>query len=186
VLLASALRRDDPQGTEQALRQAIEDIELEIENLRGIISDLRPSLLDDIGLLPAVEALVDRRGEGGLAITASLVVPDSQPLDPELETAVYRLVQEALTNVVKHAGAQTASVRIEADGNRLTVEVKDDGRGFDPDAHSDGFGLAGIRERVYLARGSLEVKSGSRGTTLRAQLPLEPPADSSDAQQLVS
>src|SRR5205807_5347394 len=72
VLLASALRRGDAAGSEQAMRQAIEDVELEIDNLRAIIADLRPSLLDDLGLLPAIEALTDRRRDDGLVIATEI------------------------------------------------------------------------------------------------------------------
>jgi signal transduction histidine kinase len=193
VLLASALRREDPDTKEQAIRQAIEDIELEIGNLRGIITDLRPSLLDDLGLIPAIESLLDRRREAGLKITSDLELPDRGQAErvfaPELETTVYRLIQEALTNVVKHANADTVRVLVRASDVELVVEIEDDGRGFDPEAKTQGFGLAGIRERVYLAGGRLEVRSGDDGTVVRAHLPVrtvsEPTADSA-ADQIAS
>ena len=193
VLLASALRRGDSDAREQAMAQAIEDIELEIDNLRGIITDLRPSLLDDLGLIPAIEALVERRRHTGLEITTNFVAPATQDqaagLAPELETTIYRVVQEALTNVVKHAHATSARVSIEVGTTRATIEVADDGCGFDTTAGSDGFGLAGIRERVYLAAGVLEVQSGENGTTVRAQLPTQlsrERVEESDAHQMVS
>ncbi|HEY2162062.1 MAG TPA: GAF domain-containing sensor histidine kinase, partial [Solirubrobacteraceae bacterium] len=193
VLLASAARRGDPLGNEEAMRQAIEDIELEIDNLRAIITDLRPSLLDDLGLLPAIEALVERRRKSGLQITTEFALPGPEPteraLSPELETTIYRLVQEALTNVVKHAGAQTVHVLVVATESEITVEVRDDGRGFDTGARSDGFGLAGLRERVYLTGGTLELKSGGEGTQVRAELPIRRAADQpggSRADQLAS
>lgn len=95
VLLASTVGRGDASAKDDASRQAIEDIELEIDNLRGVISDLRPSLLDDLGLLPAVEALLERRRAGGLEIVRELALPDPERggagLDPQLETTVYRL-----------------------------------------------------------------------------------------------
>jgi signal transduction histidine kinase len=179
VLLASAQRRNDALANEPAIGQAIEDIELEIENLRAIITDLRPSLLDDLGLLPAIKALVDRRREGGLEIASELVLPDSERggegLAPELETTVYRLVQEALTNVVKHAQASTARVKVGIADGEVIVEVKDDGVGFDPGAQTAGFGLAGMNERVYLAGGTLELTSDPTGSLLRARLPVQAP-----------
>src|SRR5947209_7225626 len=136
-------------------RLAIEDIELEIGNLRGIISDLRPALLDDLGLVPAIEALLDRRRDAGLDVSSEISLPDASDrraaLAPELDTTVYRLVQESLTNVVKHAQATTVHVRVCLENGRLVIEVTDDGRGFDPEARTAGFGLAGMRERVYLA-----------------------------------
>jgi signal transduction histidine kinase len=176
VLLASPLRRNDAAANEEAMRQAIQDIDLEIGNLRAIISDLRPSLLDDVGLLPAIKALVDRRRAAGLEIETELSLPDpergGQGLPAELETTIYRLVQEALTNVVRHARANTVRLVVELAEEGVTVEVHDDGVGFDPGARTAGFGLAGMNERVYLAGGSIELTSGSTGTLLRAQLPL--------------
>jgi signal transduction histidine kinase len=176
VLLASPLRRNDAAANEEAMRQAIQDIDLEIGNLRAIISDLRPSLLDDLGLLPAVKALVNRRRAAGLEIETELSLPDpergGEGLPPELETTVYRLVQEALTNVVKHARATTVRLLVTLADGQVTVEVHDDGVGFDPSAQSAGFGLAGMHERAYLAGGRFDLSSGSTGTLLRAQIPL--------------
>jgi signal transduction histidine kinase len=193
VLLASALRRQDPDTNEQAIRQAVDDIELEIGNLRGIITDLRPSLLDDLGLIPAIESLLDRRRDAGLQITSDLELPDRGQAErvfaPELETTVYRLIQEALTNVVKHASAHTVRVLVRASDVELVVEIEDDGRGFDPEAKTEGFGLAGIRERVYLAGGRLEVRSGDDGTVVRAHLPARPASElaaDSAAHQIAS
>jgi signal transduction histidine kinase len=187
VLLSSALRRDDPAAIEQALRQAIEDIELETDNLRAIITDLRPSLLDDVGLLPAIDALLERRRQTDLEIESELLLPDPEQggasLNKELETTVYRLVQEALTNVTKHAHASRVRVSVGLTDRDLVVEVADDGIGFDADANTDGFGLAGMRERVYLANGTFEVRSGEQGTTVRACLPanIEPTAEARSA-----
>jgi signal transduction histidine kinase len=185
VLISSALRRDDETIRTQAMRQAIEDIELEIGNLRAIISDLRPSLLDDLGLEPALDALLDRRRQAGLQITSDFVLPgratDGTGLAPELETTIYRLVQEALTNVVKHAHASAVDVRIYPLQDELLIEVRDDGQGFDTEVKSEGFGLAGIQERVYLAGGSLELESGAQGTLLSARLPVRTAADAAPA-----
>jgi signal transduction histidine kinase len=190
VLLASALRRGDASLSERAMHQAIEDIELEIENLRAIITDLRPSLLDDVGLLPAIEALVERRRRDGLRITVEFASPTGGDgaLAPELETTVYRIVQEALTNVSKHARASSAGVTVEVGDHDVVIEVHDDGRGFDTNAKSDGFGLRGLAERAYLAGGTLDLESGEHGTRVRAQLPSRRAAVelASDADQLAS
>lgn len=179
VLLAAALRRGDQAAQEQAMRQGVADIELEIENLRGIITDLRPSLLDDLGLLPAIEALLERRRASGLQILADVELGDrGRGLDPDLETTVYRLLQETLTNVGKHARATQVRVSIRGHDDAIVLEVADDGVGFDPEAGSSGFGLAGMRERVYLAGGTLELRSEpQQGTVMRARLPVRSSAD---------
>jgi signal transduction histidine kinase len=171
VALASIVGRGDAQTKDEAIRQAIEDVELEIGNLRSIISDLRPSLLDDLGLLPALEALLDRRRDAGLTVIGDLALGTADGLDPQLETTVYRLVQEALTNVVKHARAKTVRVSVSVSGGEVTIEVRDDGIGFDPEKWSTGFGLAGMRERAYLAGGTLELEPTEPGTLVRARLP---------------
>jgi len=88
-----------------------------------------------------------------------------------LETAVYRLVQEALTNVAKHARASKVRVSVQETDGEIRVEVRDDGAGFDPDAVDRGFGLDGMKERVGLAGGTLRIESGDGGTLLSAKLP---------------
>ena len=178
VLLASSRGRGDEASRDRAMGQAVEDIEAEIANLREIITDLRPSLLDDLGLVPAIEALVERRREDTLEIDSHVALPGqaqgASGLSPELETAIYRLVQEALTNVVKHAGATSVHVAVAVAGTDVTVEVHDDGRGFDMNERTAGFGLAGMRERVGLLGGTLSVNSGAEGTVVQARLPLNP------------
>jgi signal transduction histidine kinase len=175
VALSSVLGRGDEASKDAAIRQAIEDIELEIANLRGIITDLRPSMLDDLGLVPAIEALLDRRRDAGLEIVGEVALEDATSreggLDPQLETTIYRLVQESLTNIVKHAHATEVRVSLTATDGEVRIEVQDNGVGYDPGERTDGFGLAGMRERVYLAGGSIQLESGESGTLVRARLP---------------
>jgi signal transduction histidine kinase len=175
VLLASVLVRGDPEQNAAAMGEAIEEIETAIGNLRAIISDLRPAALDDLGLLTALSALIERRSRGDIEIASQLNLPDPRAgearLHPDIETTVYRLVQEALTNVVKHAKATTVRLVVTTDGREVLVEVHDDGVGFALDAKTTGFGLSGMRERVYLAGGALHVESGETGTVLRARMP---------------
>lgn len=176
VLLSAALRGDSLDSAHRAMRQAVEQIEHEIANLRAIITELRPAALDELGLRTAIEALLDRyREDSGFQIEADLRLPGpaagAERLDPDLETAVYRMVQEALTNIAKHARAEHVRVAVgDADGE-LLLEVQDDGVGFDPGANVDGFGLSGMRERAGLADGTLTVESGDGGTLLRACMP---------------
>jgi|CZKG01.1.fsa_nt_gi signal transduction histidine kinase len=177
LLLSAALRRDDPELAQQAMREAVQRIEQEIENLRAIITDLRPAALDELGLAAAIESLLDRHHErSGLEVEHEISLARAtggvERLDEELETAVYRLVQEALTNVVKHARASLARVAVRESDGELLIEVKDDGAGFDPLTVDKGFGLAGMKERVGLAGGTLSVASGEGGTLLTARLPI--------------
>ena len=176
VLLSSARRRDDLEQAQVAMGEAVEHIEREIANLRSIITELRPAALDELGLLAAIEALLDRhREQSGFEIDRELALPgpsrEDGRLSEDLETAVYRLVQEALTNVAKHARANRVRVAVSASEGELFVEVQDDGTGFDPDRSSDGFGLAGMRERVSLAGGTLRIDSGEHGTIVTACVP---------------
>jgi len=143
-----------------------------VANLRAIITDLRPAALDQLGLEPALEALVSRVASvEGLDIETDL---ELRPLDGEVETTIYRLVQESLTNIARHAAANHVSVSVHAGDERVEIEVRDDGRGFDPEADVGGFGLRGMRERVALVGGTLELTSGMGGTTVRASVPVVP------------
>jgi signal transduction histidine kinase len=177
VGLSAALRRDDAQAYPGVTRQAISDIEQEIANLRAIIADLRPSSLDDLGLVPALEALLERHRANGLEIEFELDLPETLEGGPAaerlaLEVAIYRVIQEALTNIFKHAQATSAAVSVTAEHRVVVVEVRDDGRGFEVGAGTHGFGLAGMRERVFLLGGSLAVRSSAAGSFIRAELPL--------------
>jgi signal transduction histidine kinase len=176
VLLSGVLRRGERDRYEAAIREAVEGIEQGIDGLRAIISDLRPTALDDLGLKAALETLIERARRSGLAITAELRLPEDRrkggELGSELETAVYRIVQELLTNVIKHARAEAVRVRVRASEASVDIEVQDDGVGFDVAERTDGFGLAGLRERVYLLGGAVAINSGADGTLVRASLPV--------------
>jgi signal transduction histidine kinase len=184
VLLSSVLRLDDLPEAQQAVREAMGHIEHEIENLRAIITELRPAALDQLGLRTAIEALLDRhREQSGFQIDGELALPDvgagEVRLDPEIESTAYRLVQEALTNVAKHAGARSVRVVVACETDELQIEVEDDGGGFDPAGASGGFGLAGMRERVSLAGGDLSISSGGHGTLVKVCLPVDRPVERS-------
>jgi signal transduction histidine kinase len=174
LLLASALRVDDLQRARGAMHEAVEHIEREIGNLRSIITELRPAALDELGLRAAIEALLDRhREQSGFEVDGDLSPPaeGAERLDEDLETTVYRLIQEALTNAAKHAHAHRVRVAVGEHDGELLIEVQDDGAGFEPATGSQGFGLAGMRERVGLAGGTLELESSRGGTLVRARLP---------------
>ncbi|HET6508108.1 MAG TPA: GAF domain-containing sensor histidine kinase [Baekduia sp.] len=168
VLLASAHDGDEAQ-LRATTEQAVEHLADEIAGLRSIIAELRPAALDELGLAPALRALV-RRAAGGAGLEAATYIAldeDTRPA-PELETAVYRVAQEALTNVAKHAHASRVSVRLASDDGELVLTIADDGNGFDPTAPSPGFGVAGMRERVGLVGGTLQIEPSPDGTILRA------------------
>jgi signal transduction histidine kinase len=176
VLLSAALRRGGHEQTREAVRQAIEQIEQEIANLRGIITELRPAALDELGLASAINSLTERHREHGeLAIEADIALADPRPgqprLAPELETTIYRIVQEALTNALKHGEATRVGVVVGEQDGEVVVEVRDDGVGFRPEAATRGYGLTGMRERVQLAGGRLEIDTGEGGTRVRAAVP---------------
>jgi signal transduction histidine kinase len=179
VMLGSALRSGSEEGTQKGVEGAIEQIREEADKLRALIAELRPAALDEIGLRAAVEGLVERTASTqGLDITAEIALSSdavgAARLAPEVESTAYRIVQEGLTNVAKHAEAAKAEIEIaEADG-RLEVAVRDDGRGFEPTAPRTGFGLTGMRERVEMLGGTLAVESSPAGlgTLVRASLPV--------------
>jgi signal transduction histidine kinase len=173
VLLASARRAGDVDTLDSALVQAIEQVTGEIKNLRALITDLRPAALDEIGLGPALEALIDhRREQRSLEIDASVEL-SSERLAPELETAIYRFVQEAVTNVIKHARARRLRIAVIEHGNEVAAAVEDDGIGFDDSQRHEGFGLTGMRERVSLVGGRLKITTETnRGTSLEASFPV--------------
>jgi signal transduction histidine kinase len=171
VLLASGLKAGG-ETLESAARQATEQLATEIANLRALITELRPAALDQLGLVAALEGLARRAREvDGLETELELRFADDT-LGPELKTAVYRLVQEALTNVAKHAGATRVAITVVAQDGALAVRVTDDGRGFDRAQPHAGFGLVGMRERAALAGGALDVESSPSGTTVVARIPL--------------
>jgi signal transduction histidine kinase len=185
VLLASA-QDGDQARLRESTALAVERLTDEIANLRSIIAELRPAALDELGLAPALRALVRRlAGGAGLEADVEIALDEDARLPAELETAVYRVAQEALTNVAKHAGASRVDVELrEADGG-LVLRIADDGRGFDPSAPSAGYGVAGMRERVGLLGGTLQIEPSREGTVLRAAFAASPssppPATSSSS-----
>jgi signal transduction histidine kinase len=178
IMLSSARRSGEPDRLAEAVGDAIARLQQEIGTLRSLITDLRPAALDEFGTLGAVEALVERVARTGLEVDLIADLAYEQGRRPtrhtaELEAAVYRTVQEALTNAGKHGHAQRAVVEILEDDSTVHVTVRDDGAGFDPAERTDGFGLLGMRERVQLLDGTLEIESTpGDGTTVSATFPV--------------
>lgn len=177
-----AARRDAPAAVQPALTEAIGSSDEIIRYLREITQQLRPRVLDDLGLAPALEWHLNLfHRQTGVTATLDASLPPGR-LPGDLETAVFRIVQEALTNVARHAGTTTANVTLTTDGNKLIVEITDRGRGFDPDAvqaRRDSLGLTGLCERVILAGGRPEIFSRiGQGTRIHAEFPLPLPSPS--------
>ena len=176
-LEAAGSSQDRPS---HALSEALALTDELLRSVRALTLQLRPRMLDDLGLQPALEWQTNLfRNQTGIAIELELTLPPTR-LAPELETVVFRMVQEALTNVARHSGATAAFVTVSADDTALQVEIADRGRGCDAAAalaRRDSLGLAGIAERVKLAGGHFELFSQpGQGTRLHAEFALTPAA----------
>ncbi|MFI4985322.1 MAG: sensor histidine kinase [Solirubrobacterales bacterium] len=190
--LANARDVDDPTALHETVNAVLEGLGHEIDGLRHLITELRPAALDDLGLAAALEALARRaQAIDGLDVKTEIDL-GAEPgadggsgfarrLDPELESTIYRIVQEALTNVSRHANATKALVSISERDGVLRASVTDDGQGL-PDAGrlgprgdglEGGFGMSGMRERAELVGGELDFAPATGGGTIaRLVVPL--------------
>ena len=177
LTLSSAARAKPVEQLPGTIAEATGQLESMIADLRSLIADLRPAALDELGLQAALDALAERTAGGGVAVDVHIDLAHEQGRaagrhTPELEIAAYRIVQEALTNAVKHGHARRIAVEVQEDEAAIELSVRDDGEGFDPGAKAGGFGLPGMQERVELLEGSLSIDSApGRGTVVRATLP---------------
>jgi signal transduction histidine kinase len=164
--LAETRFKSDPEGAFRLIAQAREEAQAAVKELRELARGIHPAVLSDHGLGPALDALASR-APVPVDVTG---VPEAQ-LDQEVEAAAYFVTAEALTNVAKYARASCAWVELCLDGDRLSVEIRDDGvGGADP---SVGTGLRGLRDRVDALDGDLEVHSPpGEGTTVRVLIPV--------------
>jgi signal transduction histidine kinase len=179
VLLDTGTTEERANLSPDAHRLAIDHVDRGIRNLQGLITELRPSALDDLGIGAAIEALARQSSERfGVEIDVDVdLAPhgDDGParLPADLEATIYRLVQEATNNAIKHAEPNRISVTVSRNDVDVSVTVADDGRGFDPGKAERSFGLVGMEERVTLSGGRLEIESApGRGTEVSARLPL--------------
>ncbi len=174
VWMHERLKKADPEAAERALTMC-RLIDKNIEDVRGMAFRLRPGVLDDLGLVDALEwytADFEKRTE-----IACVFEHNNIPyLDETVSTAAYRIAQEALTNVARHAAASHVEVALKTRNGLLTLSVADDGQGFDAPhlSESEGLGVAGMRERATLVGGALEVQSQPRkGTRVSFQVPID-------------
>jgi signal transduction histidine kinase len=157
-----------------ALAELREHVVAALQDVRRLAVELRPAVLDDFGLVPALERLTDAFAEQtNIRVDFHSALGDTR-LPNEVETALYRVVQESLTNIVKHASAQRVSVSIARRPSGAAAVIEDDGKGFDQRTlREDGLGLLGMRERLGLIDGRLEIESRpGAGTTVVAEVPL--------------
>ena len=169
--LEETLEADEARAATARLRELVVAT---LQDVRRLAVELRPSALDDFGLVAALEHLASSFSEQtGIAVDLGVAL-GTERLPGEVETALYRIVQESLTNVVKHARARRVSIALTRMEGSVTAVVEDDGQGFDPDeAPSGGFGLIGMRERLALLGGRLRIESSpGAGTTIAADVPL--------------
>lgn len=162
-------RADLPFDTREPMQRTVNRA---LSDVRGISRRLRPEVLDDLGLVNALIALTSRvTQESGLSVQRSFAgpIPD---LPPDTELVVYRIAQEALTNVIRHADANRATVDLRREVGHVVLTVSDNGTGFSDEAPGDG-GIAGMHERARLVDGSLSIESAPRsGTTVRFSVPV--------------
>ena len=180
VTLSAARRREIPEALAAAVDDTIAGLADGIDALRAIITDLRPAALDQLGAKAALETLIERARSAPGAPEIDLhvdldVEADGGPTRhaPAIEDATYRLIQEALSNVLKHASASRVDISVVQRDGAVHIDVRDDGRGFDTRQDAAGFGLIGMRERVALVDGTLDVRSlPGAGTDVHAELPV--------------
>ncbi|HSK48891.1 MAG TPA: GAF domain-containing sensor histidine kinase, partial [Solirubrobacterales bacterium] len=175
ISLAAALQSEGEgraERIEAAASETVDRLEGQVNELNRLINDLRPAALERLGLSGALQALAEEcSARGGFAVETEIEFEEK--LAGEEERAVYRLAQEALNNVVKHSEARGATVSARLADGYAEVDVRDDGRGFDPESVDGGRGLTGMRERIELFGGEIEIKSApGRGTRISARVPV--------------
>jgi signal transduction histidine kinase len=175
ITLATALQsrgEQRPQRIETAAEEAMVRLETQINDLNRLINDLRPAALERLGLAGALEALAEETAaRGGIEVEAKVDLAGEPGGDEE--RIVYRLVQEALTNAVKHAEASRVEVSVQGGDDEIRIAIHDDGCGFDLSLATGGRGLTGMRERIELFGGTIEVGSEpGKGTEITATVPL--------------
>ena len=171
----------DQPDVQTRLRAARELATRTLKDLRQTAYDLRPTMLDDLGLAPAIRWYArSRLEEAGVHVRLNIANEATTRFSPQLETTLYRIAQEAITNIVRHADATTATIHLRRENSHICLRIEDDGCGFDvaqtprQAVHLQHFGLLGIRERAELVGGAASLLSEpGHGTCLEVTLPLE-------------
>ena len=172
LLLLSRVESRAPAELRATVGEAQDSVRASLEDVRRIGIELRPEALDDLGLESALAVLCDRFAQrSGLAVAYQVVEPLPE-LSPDAELVIYRVAQEALTNVARHSGSDRAELSLRPDDDRLVLIVRDRGRGLG-NGGTDGTGIRGMRERAGLIGAAIEVRDGRPGTEVCLRLPIE-------------
>src|SRR5262249_44675220 len=188
--LQALQRSTEPATPLPRLQESLAIVERALQQVRNLSLDLRPSLLDDLGLAAALRWYLDRQAQRAEFLAHFHAEPADLPLPSELATACFRVTQEALTNILRHAKARNVWVDVRRGAGELLLTVRDDGTGFDVAraeeraARGGSLGLAGMRERVGLLGGRLDIEStpGS-GSVIRVRFPLPDGANGAGADE---
>ncbi len=180
LALDAAMATMPPGASHERLAEAKALALRMLDGIRSLSFDLRPSVLDDLGLFPAIEWYAERNLKPlGVAVHCEFDEKTEGSLPAEINTALFRAAQEVITNIAKHASAETTLIQCTLEPKAITIEIEDDGRGFDPASFSSatsdgrGLGLAGITERVELLGGSTRIESApGQGTRVVLTVPL--------------
>jgi two-component system sensor histidine kinase UhpB len=175
INLQTAMKESDGAKS-MRIDEAAAILEKLLGQVRQISLDLRPSTLDDLGLIPALRSLLDQQGRRASVAVRLSAKNMPENLDPEIQTTCFRIAQEAITNAVRHANAMRIDVDLGRENGNFRLQVRDDGRGFDAEsaqAQTVGLGLIGIKERAALVGGRAKIiSSPNKGTTIEVSLPL--------------
>jgi signal transduction histidine kinase len=172
---------DVPAEISGRLDDSVQLLDRLLRQVRELSLNLRPPLLDELGLVPTLRWLVDQQAQrAGLRVSFNANVDDLE-IDPDVQTTCFRVAQEAITNIIRHSGGKNVGVEVRCEAERLTLSVRDDGAGFDPaliqqrTPRDFSLGLVSMKERALLVGGGFEIHSApGQGTEIRAWFPLAP------------
>ena len=165
------------EEAKEELRSLKEMVRIALGDVRKIIFDLRPMALDDLGLIPTLRKYVNDFGQRYQLHTELLILGEDQRLPTSIEVVTFRMIQEAMNNVAKHAGANKVQVQLEFSGEQVIGVVKDDGLGFEQKKRTGepSFGIMGMKERMKLLDGKLAIHSATgEGTSVIFSIPIKP------------
>ena len=174
LLVLSRLQARVPSELRSGVVDVQDDVRASLEDVRRIAIELRPEALDDLGLVSALAVLGQRFAERSALEVVERIAPDLPQLTPEIELVVYRVAQEALTNVARHSGGDHAELRLDRQDGRLVLTIRDQGRGLAA-GHVPGGGMRGMRERATSIGATLEVTTNPSGSgcMVRLDVPVE-------------